>query len=158
MISIERGLRHMAWSNQRIFEELATLPEEIYGLRAAEGEWPVGKIITHFIGSAEWYRYCTTGEKWEEIIPIRTHEILKSQAPRLAALDAVLIAQSSLPDELCDYENEDGPASTLRSVILHQAINHTAEHKGQLATVLKQHGFHLDLDNKDLWSFNNATN
>ena len=47
MISTEVSLKHMAWSNQLIFEEVSKLPEEIYGLKAAEGEWPVGKILTH---------------------------------------------------------------------------------------------------------------
>jgi hypothetical protein len=28
----------------------------------------------------------------------------------------------------------------------------------QPATVLTQHGYHLDFDSKDLWSFNNASN
>ena len=146
----------MAWSNQRLFEELASFPEEIYELRSAEGEWSVGKITTHFIGSGEWYRYCTTGEKWQETIPIESHEILKSQATRLASLDASLLAQASLNDDIRTVEGDDGPFSVSRSLILHQAIYHTAEHKGQLATILKIHGFHLDLDSKDHWSFNNA--
>ena len=83
MNAIEYALKHMAWSNQEIFKEIAQLPEDIYGLRAAENEWTVGRLLTHFIGAAEWYRYCLTGQKWEEVVAIRSHEILKSQAIHL---------------------------------------------------------------------------
>ena len=30
MISIEKALRHMAWSNQVVFREVSNLPEDIY--------------------------------------------------------------------------------------------------------------------------------
>jgi hypothetical protein len=30
---------------------------------------------------------------------------------------------------------------------------HAAEHKGQISTILKQKGSHLDLDALDLWQF-----
>ena len=88
----------MAWSNQLVFQEVSKLPEEIYGLKAAEGEWPVGRILTHFIGAAEWYKYCSTGVKWEDDIPIKNHQILLSEVKRLAKLDEILINQASRED------------------------------------------------------------
>ena len=121
MISTEVSLKHMAWSNQLIFEEVSKLPEDIYGLKAAEGEWPVGKILTHFINAAEWYKYCATGIDWEDAIPIKNHEILKSEAKRLAKLDEIIVAQSNRTDELCTYTDESGETSAPLSVILAQA-------------------------------------
>jgi uncharacterized damage-inducible protein DinB len=153
MISITKSLEHMAWSNQQIFAELSKLPEDVYGLRAAEGEWPLGRIATHLLGSGEWYRYILTGRKWTEITAIRTHEILKESALYLAALDQVLIDQSKLADEIIQFQNENGEDKTTRSLILAQAVMHSAEHKGQLATILKMHGYFLDLDRFDVWSF-----
>ena len=147
----------MAWSNQLVFEEMAKLSEDIYGLRAADGEWPVGKILTHFIGAAEWYKYCSTGVKWEDAMPIRDHNILKSEAQRLAKLDQILIDQASREDEICTFEDDGGPVSVPLSVILCQAVNHTAEHKAQLSTILKMHGYHLDLDDKDVWAYHSKT-
>ena len=143
----------MAWSNQQVFKALGELPEDIYGLRAADGEWPLGRIATHFLGSGEWYRYILTGEKWTDLTSIRTHEILKESAKYLAALDQVLIEQSNLDDEVIEFENENGKDKTTRSLILSQAVMHSAEHKGQLATILKMHGYFLDLDQYDVWSF-----
>ena len=143
----------MAWSNQLIFQELAKLPEDIYSLKAAEGEWSIGRIITHFIAAAEWYRYCSTGIAQDEIFPITNHQILNSQAPRLAKLDEVLIAQAARQDEICTYKDGDSEFKSPLSTILAQAVNHTAEHKGQLSTLLKVHSYHLDLDDKDVWAY-----
>ena len=156
MISIEKALRHMAWSNQLVFQEVSKLPEDIYGLKAAEGEWPVGRILTHFIGAAEWYKYCSTGVKWEDDIPIKNHQILLSEAKRLANLDEILINQASREDEICTFEDESSTNRVLLSVILAQAVNHTAEHKAQLSTILKMHGYHLDLDDKDVWAYESS--
>jgi len=153
MISITKSLEHMAWSNQQIFKALSELPEEIYGLRAAEGEWPLGRIATHLLGSGEWYRYILTGEKWTDLKSIRDHQILFDSAQHLANLDQILIEQSKLEDEIIEFQNENGLDRTTRSMVLSQAVTHAAEHKGQMATVLKLHGFLLDLDRFDLWSF-----
>ena len=155
MISITNSLEHMAWSNQQIFKALSDLPEEIYGLRAADGEWPVGRIVTHFLNAAEWYRYILTGIRWTDIEPIKSHAILRASAVKLAEMDQVLITQSLLSDDEITFENENGPDKTRRVVVLSQALSHTAEHKGQLATILKMHGYHLDLDALDHWAFVN---
>ena len=158
MNAIEIALKHMAWSNQKIFTEIAELPEDIYGLSAAEGEWSIGRLLTHFIGAAEWYRYCLTGQKWEEDVAIRSHEILKSQAVHLGNLDSVLINQASLPEENVTFNDESGPKTVTRFLILAQTVSHTAEHKGQIAAILKMHGHHLDLDRYDVWSYQSFLN
>ena len=145
----------MAWSNQLIFKEISQLPEEIYGLRAAEGEWPVGKILTHFINAAEWYKYCATGIDWEDVTPIRSHNHLSQSAPKLANLDQIIVDQALRDDEPCTFIDEGGERTVLLSIILSQAAIHTAEHRAKLATILKMHGHHLDLDDKDLWAFDN---
>ena len=154
MITIEKSLRHMAWSNEQIFFELSQLPDDIYGLRAAEGEWPVGKILNHFFAAAEWYRFLLTGEPWAEIPKITSGEKLIELQPYLALLDQVLIAESKKDDAVITYTDDDGTQkSTTRAMILSQSVTHTAEHKGQLATILRIHGFTFDLDNFDLWRF-----
>ena len=153
MISIEKALLHMAWSSQKIFDEISQLPETIYSLKAAEGEWSVGTILTHFIGAAEWYKYCSTGIRWEETIEISNHEILNKEAKRLASLDDILIRQATREDQTCAFEDENGQTQVPLSVILAQTVSHTAEHRAQLSTILAMHGFRLDLDNKDVWAF-----
>ena len=42
MISLDTSLRHLAWSNQKFFESFLGQPDEVFGLKAANGEWPIG--------------------------------------------------------------------------------------------------------------------
>ena len=65
----------------------------------------------------------------------------------------LLIAQAARQDEICTYKDGDNEFKSPLSTILAQAVNHTAEHKGQLSTLLKVHGYHLDLDDKDVWAY-----
>lgn len=150
---MKKSLEHMAWSNQEIFQEISKLPIGIYNLRAADGEWPVGKVLNHFVNAAEWFRYCLTGTEWTDLPRIDNPETLLKMKDYLAEIDRTLIDQSNLEDEILTFNDENGPAKASRSMILSQAVMHTAEHKGQLATILKVHGFNLDLDKYDLWSF-----
>lgn len=153
MIAIKKSLEHMAWSTQRFLEAIEGLPSSIYSLKAAEGEWPIGQLLTHLAGSAEWYRYILTGTWWTDLSPVSSLEELKKLRAYMTELDAVLIAQGDLLEELVEYRGEHGMAKVHRSTILAQAVMHAAEHKGQIATLLKVHGFHLDLDLLDVWNF-----
>ena len=154
MITIEKALKHMSWSNQEIFNEISKLPSEAYGLRAAEGEWPIGKLLNHFVNAAEWFRFLLTGEKWLELPRITNSEVLIQMREYLKNIDQTLIAEASKPDADVTFTGDDGELhKATRSLILSQAIMHTAEHKGQLATVLKIHGYFLDLDRYDVWNY-----
>ena len=75
----------------------------------------------------------------------------------MAKLDAVLYDNHLLPDEKLEIEGEDGIIHASRSLILSQAIMHSAEHKGQIAAIMKQHGHHIDLDSLDVWSYVSQT-
>ncbi len=156
-ISLELSLRHLAWSNQKFFGYFGSQPDEVFGLRAAEGEWPVGKILTHFAGSGEWYSYCLSGTQWTDLKPITTGSIALEYLPIMAKLDAHLLENLSLPDDKLEIEGEDGIIHATRSLILSQAVMHSAEHKGQIAAIMKQHGHHIDLDALDVWSYVSQT-
>ena len=156
-ISLELSLRHLAWSNQKFFGYFGSQPDEVFGLRAAEGEWPVGKILTHFAGSGEWYSYCLSGTQWTDLKPITSGSIALEYLPIMAKLDAHLLENLSLPDVKLEIEGEDGIIHATRSLILSQAVMHSAEHKGQIAAIMKQHGHHIDLDSLDVWSYVSQT-
>lgn len=142
----------MAWSNQRFLQAIEELPDHIYDLKAADGEWPLGQLLTHFAGSAEWYRYILTGQMWTELSPVTSREGLRQLRSYLVELDAVLVATADLDEQVITYRGEHGLATVHRSTILAQAAMHAAEHKGQIATILKFNGLHLDLDALDVWS------
>ena len=157
MISLEVSLKHLAWSNQKFFALFADMPESVFGLKAAEGEWPVGRLLTHLAGSGEWFRYCLNGTQWTDLKKITSGSIATEYLPIMAELDSVLIETLALPDLELSIEGEDGIIHATRSLILSQAVMHAAEHKGQIAAILKQHGVHLDLDALDIWTFISQT-
>ena len=157
MNTLELSLRHLAWSNQKFFALFKDMPDEVFGLRAAEGEWPVGQILTHFAGSGEWYSYCLSGAQWSDLKPITSGSIALEYLPIMAKLDAHLLENLSLPDDKLEIEGENGIIHATRSLILSQAVMHSAEHKGQIAAIMKQHGHHIDLDGLDVWTFVSQT-
>ena len=156
-ISLELSLKHLAWSNQKFFTYFGDLPDEVFGLKAADGEWPVGQILTHFAGSGEWYQYCLGAGRWTDLKPITSGAIALEYLPIMAKLDGVLYDNHLLADEKLEIEGEDGIIHATRSLILSQAIMHSAEHKGQIAAIMKQHGHHIDLDSLDVWSYISQT-
>jgi uncharacterized damage-inducible protein DinB len=153
MISLELSLKHLAWSNQKFFALFTDMPDEVFGLTAADGEWPVGQILTHFVGSGEWYSYCLSGAQWSDLKPVTSGAVAQEYLPIIAKLDAHLLENLSLPNETLDVESEEGIIHPTRSLILSQAVMHSAEHKGQIAAIMKQHGHHIDLDALDIWSY-----
>lgn len=154
MISINKSLKTMQWANQCLFDDVSKLPEEIYGLAAAEGEWQIGRLLSHLISAAEWYRFCLTGVPYGNPEEIINSEMLLKSRRYLADLDQSMIEESLKDDEILTFANNVGQKDSYRSTILGQAVMHTAQHWGQIAAILKQHGYHLDLDEYDVWSLN----
>lgn len=157
MLNLELSLRHLAWSNQKFFKLFEDMPDEIFGLKAAEGEWPIGRLLTHLVGSGEWYRYCLEGTLWTDLKPITSGAIAMEYLPIVADLDEVLMRNQLLPDEDLVIQEDEKTLHATRSLILAQAVMHAGEHKGQIATIMKQHGHHIDLDALDVWSFVSQT-
>lgn len=154
MIGIERSLRHLQWTDARLFGELAALPPDVLLARYGPDASTVGDLARHIVGGAEWYAYCLAGEPWTDLSTPETSGEVRALGDRLARLDALLIEQSALPDERVTFEDEDGPRSAMRSTILSQACLHAIEHRAQIACALEVNGFpRIDLDSYDLWAF-----
>jgi uncharacterized damage-inducible protein DinB len=153
MISVETSIRHLAWSNQLFFSYFVSQPLDVFALRAADGEWTVGQLLSHIANSGSWFRYCLQGEDWSDYEAITNGTMIKDFLKILTELDSVLLSEVSKPDEELVIEAGDEVIHATRSLILSQAAMHAAEHKGQIATILKQNGHHIDLDELDVWKF-----
>jgi len=158
MIDLTRGLRHLAWSDQWMLDQLGELPAE--AMLAGYGDsWSVARLATHIVGGAEWYRYCLTGVPETDLRPTSTEPAdlqrhVLSLRDHLASLDALLLAQAELPDDRVSFADEGGERSALRSTILTQACLHGIEHRAQISCALEVSGFPgLPLDDVDLWAF-----
>ena len=154
MIDLARGLRHMAWANDRFFADLTRLPGSALAVSYAPDAWSVARLATHIVGGAEWYRHCLTGAMWTDIaVPVAGPQVDPLRV-YLGELDGVLIEQAALPDGEVSFVDEDGPRTALRSTLLTQAVVHAVEHRAQIACALAAHGFAgPSLDDIDLWSF-----
>ena len=159
MIDLGRGLRHLAWADAWMVERLGELPPEAMLARYSEGSWSVARLAIHIVGGAEWYRYCLTEVPWTDLAPPSTEpealqQYVLSLAPHLAAIDALLLEQASLPDAQVAFTDEDGERHAWRSTILTQACLHGVEHRAQIACALEVSGFAgFALDDIDLWAF-----
>ena len=154
MIDLTRSLRHLAWADARLFDDLVALPPEALEDRYAPDAWTVGHLAMHIVGGAEWYAYCLAGTPWTDLQIPTGPDDLRTLARHLQQLDALLLEQAALPDELVAFVDEDGPRSALRSTILSQACLHSAEHRAQIACALEVTGHGgVTLDDYDLWAF-----
>lgn len=154
MIDLVRGLRHMAWANDRFFAALAALPPQALSVSYAPDAWPVRQLAVHIVGAAEWYRYCLTGARWTDLVEPATGADVEALRVYLGELDGVLLAQAAPPDTEMTFVDEDGPRTAWRSTLLTQAIVHATEHRTQIACALAAHGINgPSLDDLDLWAF-----
>jgi uncharacterized damage-inducible protein DinB len=152
----ELSIRHLAWSNQKFFALFQDLPNEVFSWCSAQGEWPIGRLLTHLVGSSQWFRYCLEGTLWTELERIENSEIAVKYLPIMADLDEILLKHSKLPDAELEIKEEENIIHATRSLILSQAVMHASEHKGQIASILKMNGLHIDLDALDVWSFKSS--
>jgi uncharacterized damage-inducible protein DinB len=90
---------------------------------------------------------------WTDLKPVVSAEVAAEYLPIMTELDQVLLDNAALADEELTIDADGETMKATRSLILSQAIVHAAEHKGQIATILKYHGHHLDLDDLDVWAF-----
>lgn len=159
MIELKRALRHLAWADEWMFDRLTDLPADALLARYAPDSWSVARLALHIVGGAGWYRYCLTGQGFGDLDPgdvdlgaLRAH-VLAQREP-LAGLDALLLAQADLPDELLTITEDDGSFTAMRSTILSQACLHGVEHRAQIACALEVNGYTgFALDDIDLWAF-----
>ncbi len=153
MITLETSIAHMLWSDQKFFDQILELPEDCLTLVAAPGEWSVGHLMMHFVESAEWFHFCLTKTPWSEHLPAQTMADVRRFKSHLGDLGTALQLQVNMDDELLSIDTGGKTIPAKRSMILSQAVAHTAEHKGQIASILRSNGMVIDLDRIDVWHF-----
>lgn len=155
-ISIERGLRHMAWANQEVFNAVAKLPDDALQAYISNPEWTVGKIISHICSSATWYVHRLEIDDWIDIPEVHSANDVLPLAALISQLDEKLIQAASQEDRELTYTYEDTGKVVKRwfSTILTQAVHHATEHRAQLVDALDSKGYKLiNLDDLDLWAY-----
>jgi uncharacterized damage-inducible protein DinB len=124
--------------------------KEALSLRLTDGEWTVGKLLSHIANSEAWFRYCLIGEDWTDFEEITNVQALQKFLEIIAKLDSKLMKEVAKTDQELVITAGDQIIHATRSLILSQAVMHAAEHKGQIASILKLNGYHIDLDDLDV--------
>ena len=149
-----RLLRHMAWTNQRVYEAVPVLPDQALGSFILNPEWTAGRLLQHIVEGSDWYVYCLTGTPWRDIKKPESMADLDKLKKLLAEFDGMILVQADLPDEYLTIVEGEKSWQNLRSTILAEAIYHAAEHRTQLIDALESKGYTpIALDDLDLWKF-----
>ena len=153
-ISMDQILKHMAWANQSVYSQIATLPDEALTAYAINPEWHVGEILRHIASSADWYGYRLTGRQYEDFDAPTTMAGLKEIAAKLVRFDADLLEYSKDPDGDVQIVRDGVTKIWKRSTIISQAVHHATEHRAQAVSALEAKGFmSVNLDDYDVWAY-----
>ena len=157
MIDMGRALRHLAWADAKMFDELAALPPEALQARYTADRRSVAELATHIVGGAEWYCYCLAGTPWTDLqVPTDAADLAAMRA-HILDLDAVLLREAEQSDDVVSLTDEYGDKTAHRSTILAQACMHATEHRAQIACALEVSGYPgMTLDDYDVWAFEAA--
>jgi uncharacterized damage-inducible protein DinB len=154
MISLERGLKHMAWANQRVFASLEGLPDEALESYIVNPEWTAGEITRHICNGASWYFFRLKLGENNRFEPLTRISDVAEYAKRLAIIDQALITIAHQDDEELVTQFEGREVTRWKSTIITQAIHHATEHRAQLIDALESKGYApINLDDIDLWNF-----
>lgn len=154
-ISIELSLAHMDWAEQVFYAQLAEIPTELFAAHYGNPEWTVSIMAQHIANGAQWYEYCLTGVRVPT--PAAPHSADDVMALRTFLHDRaqILIAQASEAEDYLHVDEGDGTFfDVLRSTLLVQAVQHSVEHRAQIACALEANGYRgINLDDIDAWAF-----
>ena len=154
MIDLTYSLKHMAWANEKLFTELASLPAECLNATYGPANWTVAHIAAHIVGGNEWYRHLLTGAEEKNCEPPKSAEEVIALRDYLKTFDAMYLIEASKPDSLITFDGYTKNEQTSREMVLHQAVYHATEHRAHIATAIEVQGIaKIDLDSYDLWSY-----
>jgi uncharacterized damage-inducible protein DinB len=148
------AFRHHTWATTGLIDLCRRLPADA---ASASAPGTYGDILTtlgHLVGADEFYAYLATGLRPEH--PLRADqpydlEEVGRRATEVGERWTALFGQPLGMDRVVQLPPDGRRASATLGVVLVQALNHAAEHRAQVATVLGHHG----IDPPDLggWAF-----
>ena len=154
---VDRLFRHMAWANNYLFDQLATLSPEELQYSAPNDDWTAAAILEHLTGSR--YADLLDGKGYTPTeIPTNREEVLALKELSIS-FDARLREAAQEADGHIEFQRDGKTIRRARATILAQAIHHATEHRAQIAGIFATRGMKVvDLDEIDLWAFANHEN
>ena len=144
------------WANLQLIDACAALPAEQLDLTAPGTFGTIRHTLTHLVANEERYAWLLTGQTIAQ--PIRRGESLPLSDLRAraeAAGDALARAEAQVGMDDTVTQEYQGQMTTVPAyIVLTQAIQHGAEHRGHIATILSQHG--ITPPSIDGWAYGEA--
>lgn len=141
--SVTVALFHQnTWANLQLIDACAALPAEHMNLTAPGTFGTIRHTLTHLVANEEHYLSLLSGRPVEK--PIQRGEILtlpelRARAEAAGAGLAREAARVGMDDTVT--QEYQGQMMTIPAyIVLTQALQHGAEHRGHIATILSQHG------------------
>jgi uncharacterized damage-inducible protein DinB len=134
--------QHNTWANLQLIDACAALPADQLDRTAPGTFGTIRHTLTHLVGNEENYLSLLTGRPVEQ--PLRRGESLelpelRARAKAAGAGLAREAARVSMADTIT--QEYQGQETTLPAyIVLIQAIQHSAEHRAHIATIMSQHG------------------
>src|SRR5262249_36050781 len=131
-----------------------SLPAEMAEAGAPGTYGGIRTTLGHIVGAEEYYAFAATGLRPERPLSDEgpySFEELRRRADEVAARWATLFRAPVALDRVVEFPPPGGRRSATLGVIVAQALNHAAEHRAQVATVLGQHG--IDPPDLGAWAF-----
>jgi uncharacterized damage-inducible protein DinB len=147
--------RHNAMMNERLLEACKQLSPEQLDATSVGTYGGIGATLVHIANAQEGYAARFLGTERPERLPEDSFPGFEALAARFANGNAQLQEAAARASE--DHEVQvtgDDPPGTWRmpaSLLLLQAINHSTEHRSQVATILTQLG--VEPPGMDGWTY-----
>ena len=133
---------HNTWANLQLIDACAALPAEQLDLTAPGTFGTIRHTLTHLVANEERYLSLLSGRSTAQPIQRGQSLTLSELRTRAEAAGAGLAheaARAGMADTVT--EEYQGQMTTVPAyIVLTQAIQHGAEHRGHIATILSQHG------------------
>jgi len=147
--------RHNAMMNRRLVEACRQLSPEQLGATATGTYGSIGATLVHIANSQEWYAVRLLDTERLERLPEDPFPGFEALAERFAHGDAQLemAATHARQDRQVQVTGDDPPGTWWMpvSLFLLQAVNHSTEHRSQVATILTHLG--VEPPEMDGWTY-----
>jgi uncharacterized damage-inducible protein DinB len=141
--SVTVALFHQnTWANLQLIDACAALPAEQLDLTAPGTFGTIRHTLTHLVANEERYLALLSGQPTTKPIQRGERLTLPELRARAEAAGAGLAREAARVgmDDTVTEEYQGQMETVPAYIVLTQALQHGAEHRGHIATILSQHG------------------
>jgi uncharacterized damage-inducible protein DinB len=148
-------IEHNNWANQQVIRACSALDEDqLDATPLSPAQWSIRQNLVHLVECQEGYLSLLTLPPEKRNSPSVPFDVLEESA-RSSGQELLAIAQGKVASQLAGQVRTLDGYRAEPWVVMVQAVNHGAEHRKQIAGLLRALG--VDPPGLDGWSFGEAT-